>query len=201
MPIVDSVKAALYKTVLCQRFLAGRCPDGADCQFAHGEQELRPKPDLSKTSLCPELVRTGQCSQGVNCSFAHGPDELSLRGVARKTKMCWWWPSGECARGDRCPFAHGPQEAAALVAEPTAHQAPPALPPAGAVSAPAALVAVLGRSVVHGADAAGPSPHAARAEELLRALRGPAGVASLSSGGLQGVLAALSDCVPSVYLE
>ena len=32
-----------YKTVLCKKFMVNQsCPYGDKCQFAHGEQELRP---------------------------------------------------------------------------------------------------------------------------------------------------------------
>lgn len=43
-----------YKTIICQGFMAGNCPNGQNCRFAHGEHELReehsptkePKPTL-----------------------------------------------------------------------------------------------------------------------------------------------------------
>jgi len=51
------------------------CTRGAACSFAHGDVELQPVPDLSRTKPCPVLMNTGIC-QEPNCAFAHELDEI-----------------------------------------------------------------------------------------------------------------------------
>lgn len=39
---VDVYRNSLYKTQLCRHFMSkGMCAQGAACQYAHGEKELR----------------------------------------------------------------------------------------------------------------------------------------------------------------
>jgi len=97
----------VYKTELCEKFTSnGLCPYGEKCQFAHGEEELRPRLPLSataavnieeessrspspsplqsartdpsryKTELCRSFNKTGYCRYGLKCQFAHGLQEL-----------------------------------------------------------------------------------------------------------------------------
>lgn len=70
----------LRKTKLCSRFSQGRCPAGADCKFAHGEQELRATVDFYKTSLCKDWAASGCCPRGDFCRYAHGAQELRAPG-------------------------------------------------------------------------------------------------------------------------
>merc|ERR1719353_215162 len=53
----------LYKTKLCYYHVHGTCSWGESCHHAHSLEELKPKPDLSKTSICPKL---GDCKRK-NC--------------------------------------------------------------------------------------------------------------------------------------
>jgi len=64
-----------YKTTLCT-FGPAACKWGSKCHFAHSEDELVPKPDLSNTKLCPAFVQAGTCSAGRECPFAHDPGSL-----------------------------------------------------------------------------------------------------------------------------
>ena len=43
---------------MCERFLKGFCPNGADCSQRH-------------VIACPEFDRTGACSKGAKCGFPH----------------------------------------------------------------------------------------------------------------------------------
>ncbi|CAD5208192.1 unnamed protein product [Bursaphelenchus xylophilus] len=62
-----------FKTVLCNNFMAGACPDGVNCNFAHGEEELR-VPELPKnykTRPCANFMLKNFCPLGKKCDFIH----------------------------------------------------------------------------------------------------------------------------------
>ena len=90
----------LYKTALCRNFeQTGQCNYGDNCRFAHGEQELRPKPQFEQRQfgggnrgqfgapgfgggnfnggprgppgICRNFQQMGNCNYGDNCRFAH----------------------------------------------------------------------------------------------------------------------------------
>ena len=62
----------LRKTQLCSAFQeTGECAYGAKCHFAHSQDELQDKPDLTATSLCKYFAKKGTCSAGSECKFAH----------------------------------------------------------------------------------------------------------------------------------
>jgi len=69
------------KTSLCRYFASGTCGHGPSCAFAHGESELRPKPDFQKTKRCVAFATSGFCAMGAACSFAHARRELRRRGA------------------------------------------------------------------------------------------------------------------------
>eukprot|EP00440_Ansanella_granifera_P064429 gb/GFBE01069854.1/.p1 GENE.gb/GFBE01069854.1/~~gb/GFBE01069854.1/.p1 ORF type:complete len:226 (+),score=21.61 gb/GFBE01069854.1/:1-678(+) len=77
--VPKDVKDMVQKTQLCKFYMAGSCKRGGTCLFAHSQQELKPQPDLSKTSLC-RLFKVGNC-QDAACKYAHGRGEL--RGFPR----------------------------------------------------------------------------------------------------------------------
>ena len=86
-----------YKTVLCKKFMVSQsCPYGDKCQFAHGEQELRPfngqAPNMMYTMgmgsknqnnmlnykivKCKNWEKDKTCKYGIHCTYAHGEEEL-----------------------------------------------------------------------------------------------------------------------------
>eukprot|EP00931_Biecheleriopsis_adriatica_P078774 TRINITY_DN5218_c0_g1_i1.p1 TRINITY_DN5218_c0_g1~~TRINITY_DN5218_c0_g1_i1.p1 ORF type:complete len:412 (+),score=87.83 TRINITY_DN5218_c0_g1_i1:94-1329(+) len=69
------------RTSMCQFYLDGACKRGSACSFAHGEDELRPKPDLFKTGYCLRFMTSGKCRHGQGCRFAHGVQELRSSGA------------------------------------------------------------------------------------------------------------------------
>jgi len=68
--------APLRLTTACFYFARGLCDRGASCTYAHSASDLRPKPDLSRTSLCRTFMKAGLCTAGEECMFAHGRAEL-----------------------------------------------------------------------------------------------------------------------------
>ncbi|CAE8607593.1 unnamed protein product [Polarella glacialis] len=68
--------APLRHTTACFYFARGLCDRGASCTYAHSASDLRPKPDLSRTSLCRTFMKAGLCMAGEECMFAHGRAEL-----------------------------------------------------------------------------------------------------------------------------
>jgi len=64
-----------HKTRLCSFFEKGSCHKGSRCNFAHGDAELQPIPDLHCTKLCPRLIECGECDEE-QCTFAHSNEEL-----------------------------------------------------------------------------------------------------------------------------
>lgn len=98
-----------FKTKLCIPFTKGQCRRGAQCCFAHGEDELKYPLNLRKTKLC-ELWSQGKCAKD-NCFFAHGHHELQSTDDYYKTGLCKFWKRGlTCEAGDRCRHAHGQHE-------------------------------------------------------------------------------------------
>lgn len=63
------------KTKLCRFYARGMCTRGTACAFAHGDDELQPEPDLSRTKPCPVLLNTGVC-EDPDCTFAHEQGEI-----------------------------------------------------------------------------------------------------------------------------
>jgi len=72
---------ACQKTKMCRFYAVGTCTKQGQCRFAHSADELQPAPDLRRTKICPELVKTGSCDNQ-ECIFAHSKD-----GV-RKLNLC-----------------------------------------------------------------------------------------------------------------
>jgi hypothetical protein len=51
----------LKKTKICPVVKQGkRCPKADMCNFAHSNEELRAKPNLSKTKMCPMIIKNGK---------------------------------------------------------------------------------------------------------------------------------------------
>eukprot|EP00746_Dinoflagellata_sp_MGD_P074421 gnl/MRDRNA2_/MRDRNA2_300630_c0_seq1.p1 gnl/MRDRNA2_/MRDRNA2_300630_c0~~gnl/MRDRNA2_/MRDRNA2_300630_c0_seq1.p1 ORF type:complete len:347 (-),score=48.72 gnl/MRDRNA2_/MRDRNA2_300630_c0_seq1:216-1256(-) len=70
----DSVKVeGLTKTELCKHYRRGYCARGVNCAYAHGQEQLKPKPNLSKTKMC-RFSRRG--CQNPYCTYAHAEEEL-----------------------------------------------------------------------------------------------------------------------------
>jgi len=97
------------KTEMCKFNLLGVCNKGVQCGFAHTTNELKSRPDLSRTKFCRVFLETGQCPNYETCTFAHSRDELRVTDF-HKTKFCKFWQLGQCNLGDKCRFAHSADE-------------------------------------------------------------------------------------------
>ncbi|KAL3074260.1 hypothetical protein niasHS_015090 [Heterodera schachtii] len=84
-----TAKNYLHKTQIClfwKAYVSGKsrtkCRNGVNCNFAHGEKELKKlDPFYFKTELCEFWNSDEPCPYGDGCNFAHGPDELRQMGV------------------------------------------------------------------------------------------------------------------------
>ena len=81
--LTRDVTKNFYKTALCRFFTNSKCNRYQDCPYAHGIEELRQLPDLSKTALC----KKGEtCNLSADqCPFAHDINELK---ASRKSLQC-----------------------------------------------------------------------------------------------------------------
>mmetsp|Transcript_96506 Transcript_96506/g.278538 ORF Transcript_96506/g.278538 Transcript_96506/m.278538 type:complete len:242 (-) Transcript_96506:385-1110(-) len=82
-----------YKTRQCKFFAREGCRYGEACQFAHGDADAAPAPDLYRTRLCTHYAISGGCSAGQECVFAHGTGEL--RGLQSARSVAQSSPTGE----------------------------------------------------------------------------------------------------------
>lgn len=71
------VKSApdLRKTQLCTKFAEGNCTN-KNCNYAHGEAELRDPPNFKK-KICKWHLK-GMCRNGVKCGFVHDSKEMRV---------------------------------------------------------------------------------------------------------------------------
>jgi hypothetical protein len=129
----------VYKSALCWHFAeTGTCPHGENCDFAHGEEDLRQdlralvRTDSDGASRAivdhlAEVLRihplekdivlrlvTREVAAAVDlCSsgLAGVGLDLSVRDLLYKTALCQRYTQyGECPYGVRCRYAHGEEE-------------------------------------------------------------------------------------------
>lgn len=73
------VRAQFFRTEFCRyNATAAGCRNAEACPFAHGNQEIQHRPDLTKTSMCRSWM-AGECRKSASeCPFAHGRNELRI---------------------------------------------------------------------------------------------------------------------------
>jgi len=76
---VRQVVEAFKKTRICRFY--PRCNKGDACRFAHAPEEVRARPNMTKTRMCAGFY-DGRCQlPPEECNFAHGEEELRAREV------------------------------------------------------------------------------------------------------------------------
>jgi len=98
-----------HKTKLCTFWLQNMCERNDDCKYAHGEQELKHPPNLSKTTMCANTVAFGFCDVE-DCPYAHSCSELRCTQGFYKTTICSLHKRGKCTMGSECRHAHSVYE-------------------------------------------------------------------------------------------
>jgi len=106
----------LYKTELCRSFVeTGMCRYGSKCQFAHGQNELRPvlRHPKYKTDFCKTFHTIGTCPYGTRCRFIHKKSEVEVGGnsIFLPVQVPEWsiWKDGNTPEG-KPHFAGGELE-------------------------------------------------------------------------------------------
>jgi len=143
------------KTKVCKFDAKGECSRGKACPFAHGQEQVQPRPDFHCTKLCPSFLEEGVC-HNKSCNFAHGVQELRRRKkndflptpaaaeegssqwqgntqlladkpakASAQKKMCKFHFQGFCTRGSACLFAHQASDLPALCSQTLAGMATP----------------------------------------------------------------------------
>eukprot|EP00933_Yihiella_yeosuensis_P032874 TRINITY_DN2653_c1_g1_i1.p1 TRINITY_DN2653_c1_g1~~TRINITY_DN2653_c1_g1_i1.p1 ORF type:complete len:187 (+),score=23.14 TRINITY_DN2653_c1_g1_i1:103-663(+) len=89
----------VFKTVQCKFFSSGSCTRGEACTFAHGNIEIRKKPNYTYTRPCFNIILTGACEKGSQCKFAHSQEQLDRATHAALTDalVCSMSPSSQAA--------------------------------------------------------------------------------------------------------
>lgn len=97
-PVNQPTGKIFYKTRLCAKFRMGQCRNGENCNFAHGEEDLRKPPPNWQ-----ELVG-GRTEDRGNSGGENWEDDDR---IIHKMKLCKKFYNGEeCPYGDRCNFLH-----------------------------------------------------------------------------------------------
>jgi len=89
------------KTQMCANFVIGLCERGKQCLFAHSPKEIRSRPCLNKTKMCPNGE---SCDKKDTCLFAHEREELVSTNEFTKTKLCHF--GQRCLQKENCRYAH-----------------------------------------------------------------------------------------------
>lgn len=94
-PVNKGVSNIFFKTRMCAKFKAGLCRNGANCNFAHGVEDMRQPPPNWQ-----EIVGLREDDQSVS----NWNDDQK---IIQKMKLCRKFYNGEeCPYGDRCNFLH-----------------------------------------------------------------------------------------------
>ncbi|GAB2289223.1 hypothetical protein Dimus_023528 [Dionaea muscipula] len=113
-PTNKSIGRIFYKTRVCYRFSKGGCPNGDNCNFAHGEMDLRkPPPNWEELVGHRPEDRGGGVGGGGGGGVSGGNrdgngtwDDNDDRSIQRM-KICKKYYNGEeCPYGERCNFIH-----------------------------------------------------------------------------------------------
>ncbi|XP_022937467.1 zinc finger CCCH domain-containing protein 39-like [Cucurbita moschata] len=94
-PVNKGINNIFFKTRMCAKFKLGLCRNGANCNFAHGAEDMRQPPPNWQ-----EIVGIREDDQSVS----NWNDDQK---IIQKMKLCRKFYNGEeCPYGDRCNFLH-----------------------------------------------------------------------------------------------
>ncbi|GAV87138.1 zf-CCCH domain-containing protein [Cephalotus follicularis] len=97
-PVFKGTTNIFFKTRVCAKFKQGACRNGENCNFAHGEADLRQPPPNWK-----ELVGVGVGREEDRWTGNWEDDQR----IIHRMKLCKKFYNGEeCPYGDRCNFLH-----------------------------------------------------------------------------------------------
>ncbi|KAF3781614.1 Zinc finger CCCH domain-containing protein 56 [Nymphaea thermarum] len=104
---LGGISRIFFKTKLCCKFRMGSCPYSSNCNFAHGNEELRKPPPNWQ-----EIVANASASASSGNS-GNDDDRQNVNGNGggwgdrNKLRICKKFYNGEgCSYGDRCNFLH-----------------------------------------------------------------------------------------------
>ncbi|CAE8734050.1 unnamed protein product [Polarella glacialis] len=89
----------LRLTTTCFYFARGLCDRGASCTYAHSASDLRPKPDLSRTSLWESRPMHG--GEGVHVRPWQGGAAAAKEEADCRKQNHLWEPAGRASRHER----------------------------------------------------------------------------------------------------
>ncbi|XP_042496721.1 zinc finger CCCH domain-containing protein 39 [Macadamia integrifolia] len=96
-PLTKGTSRMFFKTRPCAKFIAGACPYGDNCNFAHGPDDMR-KPPPNWQEILAARAREEERAAGLW-------DEDQR--IITRLKLCKKFCNGEeCPYGDRCNFLH-----------------------------------------------------------------------------------------------
>ena len=95
--------------------------------FSHSPEEVRERPNLTKTKMCPSIESNTSCPAPSFdlCPYAHSLTELRATPMLFRTVICSWWKKGQCEFGDSCRFAHGEDQRQFSCGSSSSHQGSP----------------------------------------------------------------------------
>lgn len=101
-PVNKGPTNIFFKTRVCAKFRQGTCRNGENCNFAHGEADLRQPPPNWK-----DLVGVGGVREEREEEDRPSGNWDDDQRIIHKMKLCKKFYNGEeCPYGDRCNFLH-----------------------------------------------------------------------------------------------
>ncbi|KAK9706134.1 hypothetical protein RND81_07G105900 [Saponaria officinalis] len=91
-----------FKTRHCVKFRMGQCKNGENCNFAHGDDDLRQPPPNWQELVSGRIDERGSGNGNENWEDDDDDDR-----IIHKMKLCKRYYNGEeCPYGERCNFLH-----------------------------------------------------------------------------------------------
>ncbi|KAL9242423.1 hypothetical protein vseg_016418 [Gypsophila vaccaria] len=95
-----------FKTRHCVKFRMGQCKNGENCNFAHGDDDLRQPPPNWQELVSGRADEWGNSNGNGNGNGNEGWEDDDDR-IIHKMKLCKRYYNGEeCPYGERCNFLH-----------------------------------------------------------------------------------------------